>query len=776
MSRSRVSVLLWLLVIALCVASALRTRFTADLSAFLPSAPTAEQALLVDLLRDGMVSRLLLVGIEGGGAEQRAQASAALADALAADERFLAVNNGRPRNADADRAWLFANRYLLSPAVDGEHFSADGLRKALSHTLDLLASSAGLLVKPLLASDPTAETLRVLETLSGQSQPARSAGVWASADGTRALLLATTRASGSDTDGQEAAITTAREAFSRIPGSQQLTLLVSGPGVFAVNARATIKGEIQRLSLTGAALIITLLLIVYRSLAALLLGLAPVVTGALVGILAVSLAFGEVHGITLGFGITLIGEAVDYAIYFFVHGAASVRTGLWRTIRLGVITSLCGFAALLLTGFPGLAQMGLYSMAGLVAAVLTTRFVLPALVPASLRVRDVSPLGRWLARPIAAMHRLRWPLLGIAALAAASLYGERGALWHHELSALSPVPMADQQLDARLRADLGAPDTRYLVIANGDSAEEALQKAELLVAPLEQLRSAGVIAGFESPSRFLPSLSTQQARRDALPEAATLRARLDTATADLPLKADRLGRFVEDVERARQSPLITREALDGTSMAIAVDAMLIRQGSQWRALLPLRSPPSGLVEARLDGDTIREVISAAALPGTVFIDLAHETQRMYASYLSEAWAASLGGIAAIVVVLLIALRSPLKVLRLALPLAVAVLLITSAVVLSGERLTLLHLVGMLLVGAVGSNYALFFVTAKDGLPQPETLASLLIANLTTLCGFGVLALSNVPVLHAMGVIVGPGAMLALACSAIFASQPRHEPR
>jgi len=36
----------------------------------------------------------------------------------------------------------------------------------------------------------------------------------------------------------------------------------------------------------------------------------------------VSLWFGFVHGITIGFGVTLIGEAVDYAIYLLTQTSA----------------------------------------------------------------------------------------------------------------------------------------------------------------------------------------------------------------------------------------------------------------------------------------------------------------------------------------------------------------------------------------------------------------------------------------------------------------------
>ena len=56
-----------------------------------------------------------------------------------------------------------------------------------------------------------------------------------------------------------------------------------------------------RLSILSTLVIVTLLLGVYRSFTALLLGLVPVASGAIAGIAAVSLGVGVVHGITLGF-------------------------------------------------------------------------------------------------------------------------------------------------------------------------------------------------------------------------------------------------------------------------------------------------------------------------------------------------------------------------------------------------------------------------------------------------------------------------------------------
>ena len=127
-----------------------------------------------------------------------------------------------------------------------------------------------------------------------------------------------------------------------------------------------------------------------------------------------------------------------------------------------------------------------------------------------------------------------------------------------------------------------------------------------------------------------------------------------------------------------------------------------------------------------------------------------------------------------------ALRSARALLRVLPPLAAAVLLVMAAHALAGTPLTLLHLIGLLLIVAVGSNYALFFNQNISG-AQSEggsaaALASLALANVSTLIGFGVLGLSQVPVLHAIGATVGPGALLALLLSMSWSARkpPRRD--
>jgi predicted exporter len=113
------------------------------------------------------------------------------------------------------------------------------------------------------------------------------------------------------------------------------------------------------------------------------------------------------------------------------------------------------------------------------------------------------------------------------------------------------------------------------------------------------------------------------------------------------------------------------------------------------------------------------------------------------------------------------------VLAVAQPLLLAVLLTMGVLAAFGVQLGILHLVGLLLVVAVGSNYALFFDLLHhegnpvDG-PDNDTLASLALANLTTVASFGLIALSALPALSAIGTVVGLGALLALVLAAAFA--------
>jgi predicted exporter len=753
----------WLVFVAACIAVIVRTSFTTDISAFLPRLPTPAQQLLVEQLRDGVVSRLILIGIEGAAPEALARISKRLAVALRQQDGLASVNNGEDAGFAGDREFLWRNRYLLSPAVAPGRFSADGLRARLEENLQLLASPAGVLLRRTLPNDPTGELIELVERLEGQARPATRDGVWFSRDGGRALLVAQTRAAGYDIDAQERVLGAIRGAFAQAGGGEA-KLLLTGPGVFSVNSRAAIKGDALRFSLIATLLIGAMTLAFYRSPRVLALSFVPVASGAAAGVAAVSLGFGSVHGITLGFGVTLIGEGVDYAIFLFTRATPELApretlNRIWPTLRLGVLTSVCGFSAMLFSGFSGLAQLGLFSIAGLVVAVAVTRWVLPALMPIGFTAAAVAALA---PAAMAALRRappLRYPLLVAIVLAAASLAFHRGPLWSDDLSSLSPVPRADQLLDQQLRRDIGAPDVRYLVVVNAGDEEAALRASESIAAVLSKAARAGLLEGYDSPAIYLPSREAQRSRQAALPAPADLRRNLQQALGGLPYRTGAFEPFLADAAAARTMPLVDRDSLQRTNFALKLDTLLVKRGTGWAAMLPLR----GVTDAA----GIAREISALSGARATLLDLKSESDRLYGDYRREALTHSLLGAAAIVVLLFLGLRSPRRVFDVLAPLAAAVV-ITAGVLAAAGPLSIFHLVGLLLVVAVGSNYSLFFDRqVASGPDRGRTVVSLLFACVSTIIGFGLLSFSAVPVLHAIGSTVGIGAILALAFSAIL---------
>jgi predicted exporter len=493
------------------------------------------------------------------------------------------------------------------------------------------------------------------------------------------------------------------------------------------------------------------------------LALVPVASGALAGVAAVSLAFGSVHGVTLGFGVTLIGEGVDYAIYLLTRiapGAAprAAFDRIWPTLRLGVLTSICGFSAMLLSGFSGLAQLGLFSIAGLIVAASATRWVLPALVPGTFAGPSVARLGRTAMSLLAWAPKLRVPVLVAVLAAGAFLFVQRASTWSDDLADLGPVTAEEKTLDGQLRRDLGAPDVRHLVVVHAADRDAALRACERIAPALERSVEQGWLQGFESPSSSLPSREAQRARQSALPPEGELRANLQKALAGMPFRPGLFQPFLAEAEAARTGPALEREALDGTHFALKVDALLVPRGGGWAAMMPLRG-------VSRPGEIARE-LAAAAGSGAVLLDLKGESERMYRDYRREALQHSLLGALAITVLLAVTLRSAARVFDVLAPLVAAVVLTAAGLLLAGGTLSMFHLVGLLLVVAVGSNYSLFFERrAVSGEDRERTVVSLAFACLSTVIGFGLLAFSRVPLLSALGSTVGAGAVLALVFSA-----------
>ncbi len=762
-------ILVWLLGLVLALGILLmRGQVEADLARFMPDVVAQSgQDLPAGM---GPAGRLLLLGISGGDGAARARVSDALAGRLQELPAVVAVHNGRTHLDETTLDTLLEHRYLLSPAVDADQFSGPSLARHLAARRDDLAATVPELPRHLIPRDPTAESLALLDQLATpMDAPRRDAhGVWVSEDGQQALLSLLTRAEGLDLDVQETLLKDIRSIFRDI--APDLILEIGGPAVVAVQARSTIRSEVLLFSTLASLALAGLLWWLFRSLRPLWLAVLPLGAGLLAGAAMVTAVFGYIHGITLAFGITVLGVALDYPLHLFAHAnrraesPAGAANTLWPALGLGAVSTAVVYALMAITGFTGMAQLGLFVLTGILVAALTTRFILPGLLGNSGLPEPRLPAPAWLLNP----PRIgRW-LLGALVLGALVVLASTEPFpWEDDLAALNPVSEEQRRLDRHLRGELKLADVRHVLVLRADTAEQALARTEALTPALEDLKASGSVAGFDTAARILPSRATQEARRQSLPDADTLAQDLRAAARDQGFREGAFQPFLDDLETARTQTPLTPQNLP-PALAEALAALLMAEGEGWLSLISL----SGVTDpAVLDG-----WVAQQGQPTLTHLDFKAISEAVVTRFRDEALTRLAWGILAVTVVLLVFTRSPGRSLRVLAAVGAGLLLATATLVLLEVRLTLFHLMGLLLITGVCLDYAVFFSRPLASLEdRRRNLGSVGACALSTALVFGLLAISALPVLRALGLTVLLGVIFSFLAAALLAQGNTHSP-
>ncbi len=727
-----------------------------EMTDFLPTGRTAASRFMLQELQSGSAASLILAGIEGAPPAELARISGAFADALERTHLFTLVGNGRHALDGPDQRVLFDHRYLLSPGTTAAAFTPEALRADFQRLLTQLQSSASPLVVQFGLPDPTGAFLAMAPAWIGSSTLRTIGGVWFAADRDRALLVLQTRAPGLDIGAQEQADAAIRAAFAASsPGSARL--LVSGPAVFAREAATGIRSDVRLLSIVSGALVVALLLWRFRSLSVLVAIAVPIVFSTAMAALVTSLVFGFVHGIALGFGMTMLGVTVDYPVLLIGHRklgepASGTLRRIGRAFALAVLCAAVGLTGMIFGGFPGVAQLGLFAVTGVLAAAAATRLVLPRLIVAA----NLAPV--WAGDPagLLRIERLRryrvWGLVPVA-IAAAGLVSLGGPRWEGDVSNLSPVPRAALALDAELRREIGAPDLGDVLVLSGPSADAVLVQQEALLPRLDRLVTRRTIQGYEAAASLLPSAATQRARQDALPDIVSLRASVNTAIVGLPFRPDAFTMFELAVAAAQTAHPVTAEDLDAPAVRARLSPLLFQRDGSWFGPIAF----NGAADP-----------AALAADGAIFVDMHAETDALVSNGAARAgwWLA--GGAAAALLAMLAGLRQPLMVARIALSIGSAGLVTVAILTAADVRLSLIHLVALQFTAGVGLDYALFYARRQlDEEERARTLRTLTTCNAMTLLTFGLLAACRTPLLQSIGVTVAIGAVSAMCFSFLF---------
>ncbi len=751
---------------------AMRLEVTTDISDFLPTGSDRQLARVSRAVASGDASRTIMLTVEADDTPGAVEVSRALEEQLRSDDALMEqlsfLEVGPPQGIDQALWELYHPRRLSFAAPTertAEHLvSPEGMKAAVEDIRRRLASPLSTLITKTAPQDPFLSIPRLFERMqSGRTDALATVDDRFIAEERFAVFLIGTEASAFDAPEQRRVQAGIDEAVERVRAQRELgPVEQSSLARFSIRAETTIKSDIQRTSILSMVGLALLCLIVLRSFRLVVLTLIPIGCAMLAATAVSLLLFGQVHGLTLAFGASLIGVCVDYVVHFYVHhtlhpdadGARGTLRRIWPALLLGATTTAVGFAVMGGSSFPGLRQVAIFASVGVTAALLSTRVLLPALMP---KVEPRAALRDRLADALAAgFHRLRrsrWPGWVLVLLAVgASAWGARAVPWRDDLADMKQLDPDLLEQDERVRERVARFDQGRFIVALGDNEEQALLVNDQVGDALHEATDAEELAAWHGVSTLLPSATRQQAVALLIRSTPKIREQLEAALAEAGFHEALFEPFFEYLAQPPEPPL-TFEDLAATPAASMVRSMRLQVGDQIGFVTVVRGVA--------DSDALAERIGA--IDGAMYIDQTELMGSAMRAYRVRTVQLLGVGLLAVLLVLGVRYRSLRVTLAVIAP-AILAAGVTIAVLAATDRgLDLIGLTAILMILSIGVDYGVFLAETRDDLDAalPATLLGLTVCWLSTVLGFGVLALSEHPTMNTIGVVAAVGVTASL---------------
>ncbi|MCX5619003.1 MULTISPECIES: MMPL family transporter [Bombella] len=725
-----------------------------DMRAFLPRPHDDTSQFLLDELNNGTTQSLMLASIKGDDEATLLNIGHRFHDALVAGGQFNLILDGPSALSwQKDQPLLFAHRYGLAPHDHTRLFTPTALRTDLNQLYDLLQSMAAPVVEDVGLHDPTGAYGDYLASLNEVNPPQSKDGLWLTTDHHATLMLLHLRHPSLDTAQLTQLHHTIMQAFAQsVDGHKGYTLTLTGTPAFSFFAAQSLRHDMDRLALLSLSLVIIILYWRFRSLWVLAAIGVPFLLSLSLAMLGLHLLFGWVHGIALGFGMTMLGVSLDYPVLLLGHRdkgeAIPIVLGrIGTSLKLAALTAIIGLLSMIFCGLPGLMQLGLFSAIGILTAACLTIWVLPHLITQA----DLAAYHQGISRSLLRWEKLRHyrMLCLLAAPLALAL------LWLHPFQIerqgqiLNPIPPSMLETDRQLRQQLGAPQAGLLGVIHAADSETVLQREEAI---LERLPPSHDI---EAAALLLPSKARQQHRVESLPPEKLITANLHTALQGSPFSADAFATIPRDVASAQQQPSLGIEDLTNTTLAYRLALLLFPRHGSWYGLLIPRTPEAA--------EWLRR--DAQHDPTILLVNMRTAVGDLLHPYVQQAALWLIIGTAFALITLFFCLKSPGRVGRVALTLTLTGLSTLALLRLHHPVFSIIHIVALAFVLGVNIDYALFFGRPQlDEAERTRTLRTLLTCNLMTVSSFAILASCQTPLLREIGLTISCGALLALIFS------------
>jgi predicted exporter len=725
-----------------------------DIRSMLPD-DRSNAALVFELLQQTPFARKVIVTLDGGADIPEGNLIAAadqLAEAMT-PPYFTRVFIGPGESVGWELfSWLIKTESNLITERDirkiEQYLTTEHIQRCLKEFYARLLTPEGSAMKGLFQVDPLALRFIGMEKLRFLNMIPRMQlknGHFISSDGRSALLIADTPLAITDAHRARKMLNHfQRLASAKVPDTIDVSL-ISGHRYTLANTDA-IKRDVFIILICSSLAIFSVFLMFMRTWGGLFVFLVPlaVLSFAAAG---VSLVYGRVSAITIGFGAVLLGISVDFAIHVYfalrthTPNNATAVAQVSRPIVFSALTTMGALGVLLFSSLPVQREIAVFSMIGIGAALILSLIIFPHLAKTTSSpkkggvtdcVQKFNPAGMaiiccWLV------------LLTVCAWQATKLQ------FNGDLRVLNLVPDDIRAAEVKLRRAWGDMRGNAVIFAEGSDLQSALETNDRLF----QYLSANMAAeGIVSLAPILPSYASQRANQQRWIEfwseenKKRLRQLLTSEGNAMGFRPDAFTPFFKRL--SRPSSLVKSGDLKALGLGEIVNSLIVRKDGRTAVLTIVPDTPimADLIHRR--GSELAGIKLASQVQFRHII-----SQAIADDFLHFILTASV-----VVCLCLGLLFRNIKMILLALiPVVSGVLFMVGVMGALGMAFNLINVIAAILIIGLGVDYGIFMVNKLSNGTGRSTERAVCVSGLTTLAGFGALVLARHPALHSIGVTV-----------------------
>ncbi len=765
----------WTLVLlfaVLCALAAARLDIRQNVQDMLPDSIARGELRLLSRL--GLIDRVFIT-VEGPDFKTVSESTGRLGELLSRNSLFSTVIYRVPEVTGPEMLEWVMN---LLPAITGgkdlewmaKRLSPENLHKILQEDFLLVNSPVGAGFKSHIQRDPLGFVrlfFKKLETLKTGSRMGVRDGMFCTEDGRACMLWAESRRvltdSGTAEEVQSALDAALKQAL--LPGTH-VTVIGTLPHTLA-NARM-VNGDLKLLLTLATLAIILLFWLFTRDIRSLSLVFIPLMSAPFAILAAGAVSGWKVSGIALGFGVVLIGIAIDFSVHIYMHfrgrrqrlGLSDLQSDpVLRSIFMAYLTTAGVFIVLIFSRIPAHRQMAFMALAGLSIALLLALLLVPDIAGVAGGHKEKKRAPAFLLRqgciPCMAVITV-WVLVTAAGVMAWSRVGYNGDIRQFDVRT-PEITHAERHFHTLWGTD---PD-QVMVVAAGRDIDQALDLNDEVYT---WLRRHG-ISRFRSISSLLPGHEKQKKNIQAWQRfwgtrLAGFEAHLSAAALSTGFSSSAFAPFIEWFE-AEPQPVRPGKFLNTPAGALL--SGMIRfggptAGTDAREVFVITMVPGyiGIL------DTLKGLTSE--LPEVHLFSGAGWKLEMEDMMRSDIRNMCLSALLLVTCITWLFFRNMRLVAAALVPVVSALSALALFTMIAGGSFNMMHLLMGIMVTGLSIDYGIFMVCAvRDG-HTDATIRAVILCALSTLSGFGILVLAHHPVLESLGetVLAGIGASLPAA--------------